>query len=333
MSLTGTREASHAYSWYEGDPDTLSKQLDGFLADVPNSINDSSVPITGAKVVIAPHAGYSYSGPCAAWAYKCLDLSKAKRIFVLGPSHTYYLRGCALTTFAKYETPFGELTVDADVIQKLRDTGKFQDISRRNDVEEHSLEMHLPYLHKRIAQARGGAASPAADQPTIVPILVGDNSGPEEKAFGALLAPHLADPEAAVVVSSDFCHWGARFGYTAYAPGGDTAGLQSLTRRSATPSDPPVHESIRLVDQEAMDAVASGSHDAFVDNLRRTKNTVCGRHPIGVVMAALEVLARDAGAGADGERFRFKFVQYQRSSLVEDYSDSSVSYASAYAVV
>ncbi|KAI0598459.1 MEMO1 family [Biscogniauxia sp. FL1348] len=332
MSLTGTREASHAYSWYEGDPDTLSKQLDGFLADVPNSINNSNVPITGAKIVIAPHAGYSYSGPCAAWAYKCLDLSKAKRIFVLGPSHTYYLRGCALTTFAKYETPFGELTVDADVIQKLRDTGKFQDISRRNDVEEHSLEMHLPYLHKRIITA--SSPSPQQQQPTIVPILVGDNSGPEEKEFGALLAPYLADPEAAAVVSSDFCHWGARFGYTAYAPGGDTAGLQSLTRRSATPSDPPVHESIRLVDQEAMDAVASGSHDAFVDNLRRTKNTVCGRHPIGVAMAALEVLARDAGADGNGpERFRFKFVQYQRSSLVEDYSDSSVSYASAYAVV
>ncbi|KAI1496087.1 MEMO1 family [Biscogniauxia marginata] len=334
MSLTGTREASHAYTWYDGDPDTLSKQLDGFLGDVPSSINDNSLPITGAKVIIAPHAGYSYSGPCAAWAYKCLDLSKAKRIFVLGPSHTYYLRGCALTTFAKYETPFGDLTVDADAIQQLRDTGKFQDISRRNDVEEHSLEMHLPYIHKRASQALGDAGRP---YPTIVPVLVGDNSGAEEKEFGALLAPHLRDPAAALVVSSDFCHWGARFGYTAYAPGGDVENLQSLTRRSAVPADPPVHESIRQLDHLAMDAVESGDHDAFVDNLRRTKNTVCGRHPIGVAMAALEVLARedagaDAGAGAGG-RLRFKFVQYQRSSLVKDYSDSSVSYASAYAIV
>ncbi|KAI2628036.1 UPF0103-domain-containing protein [Hypomontagnella submonticulosa] len=326
MKLKGTREASHADSWYDGDPDTLSNQLDSFLSDVPNSIDDNGLPIPGARVVIAPHAGYSYSGPCAAWAYKCLDLSKAKRVFVLGPSHTYYLRGCALTKFAKYETPFGDLTVDEDVVKKLRDTGKFQDITTRGDVDEHSLEMHLPYIYKRIAQTFASEA----EYPTIVPILVGDNNGPEEKEFGKLLAPYLQDPDNAFVVSSDFCHWGTRFSYTAYAPEGKVEQLQSLNRKTPTPTNPPIHESIKQVDHLAMDAVASGDHNKFVDNLRHTKNTVCGRHPIGVMMAALEELAKNKPE--DG-KYRFKFVQYQRSSLVEDITDSSVSYASAYAIV
>ncbi|KAI1097878.1 UPF0103-domain-containing protein [Jackrogersella minutella] len=326
MKLKGTREASHADSWYTGDPDTLSDELDDFLSRVPDSIDENALPIPGAKVVIAPHAGYSYSGPCAAWAYKCLDLSKAKRVFVLGPSHTYYLRGCALTRFAKYETPFGDLTVDEDVVQKLDETGAFREIPSRGDVDEHSLEMHLPYIYKRITQT----FSSEADYPTIVPILVGDSNGQEEKEFGRLLAPYLKDPDNAWVVSSDFCHWGSRFSYTAYAPEGKVDELQSLNRRTPKPTNPPIHESIKQVDHLAMDAVASGDHNKFVDNLKHTKNTVCGRHPIGVTMAALGELAKDK---PEAGKYRLKFVQYDRSSLVEDVTDSSVSYASAYAIV
>ncbi len=55
MKQKGTREASHAYSWYDGVPDTLSNQLDSFLSQVPSSLNGSSLPIPYAKVVIAPY--------------------------------------------------------------------------------------------------------------------------------------------------------------------------------------------------------------------------------------------------------------------------------------
>lgn len=55
MKLSGIREAGKADSWYEGDPEVLSEQLDGFLSDVPASINDTNVPIPGAKVIIAPY--------------------------------------------------------------------------------------------------------------------------------------------------------------------------------------------------------------------------------------------------------------------------------------
>ncbi|PSR88802.1 MEMO1 family [Coniella lustricola] len=327
MASSGTREATHAGSWYQSSAKTLSRQLDGWLDNVPASVDGKALPIPKARVIIAPHAGYSYSGPCAAWAYKSLDLSSAKRIFVLGPSHTYYLKGSALTTFTSYETPFGNLQVDVETVKALRDTGKFSDIPRNSDEDEHSLEMHLPYIWKRIEQTHGQASQA---WPTIVPILVGDNKGPKEKEFGELLAPYLQDSENAFVVSSDFCHWGTRFSYTKYVPAADRLGeLRSLSRRD-TALETPIHEGIKVLDQLAMDAVASGHHDEFVSNLSQTNNTVCGRHPIGVIMAALEVAAGGTVTEGNG---KFAFLRYERSSLVESVADSSVSYASAYAVI
>lgn len=81
-----------------------------------------------------------------------------------------------------------------------------------------------------------------------------------------------------------------------------------------------------------MDTIESGKHDAFLENLKETGNTVCGRHPIGVIMAAIEFLEKEQKIRGDGKG-RFKFVGYERSSDVIDISDSSVSYASAYAVL
>lgn len=80
-----------------------------------------------------------------------------------------------------------------------------------------------------------------------------------------------------------------------------------------------------------MDAVESSNHDTFVKELERTGNTVCGRHPIGVVMAAVDWLRKD-GSWDDSEKGRFKFVRYERSELCKSVKDSSVSYCSAFAV-
>lgn len=105
-----------------------------------------------------------------------------------------------------------------------------------------------------------------------------------------------------------------------------------------------------------MAAVESGSHEAFLTVLRETGNTVCGRHPIGVVMAGLEGLVRDEGVGKEGGegeglgkeggvgkeeeddekrkgRGKFRFVRYERSSDVKRVGESSVSYASGFAVL
>lgn len=153
-----------------------------------------------------------------------------------------------------------------------------------------------------------------------------------------MLAPYVADPGNFFVISSDFCHWGSRFHYTYYDSGLPSA-MPVTALRSAPKNGVPIHESIARVDKICMEAVETGNHDEWCQVLEKTGNTVCGRHPIGVMMAAVqEWLANDKDEQDDvkGEKTNgkgvFRFVRYERSSLVQRVSDSSVSYCSAYAV-
>ncbi|KAI6769779.1 hypothetical protein HG530_004408 [Fusarium avenaceum] len=321
-----TRPADKAGTWYDDDAKKLEAQLKGFLAAVPESVDGVSLPVNGARIVIAPHAGYSYSGRCAAWAYKSLDLSKAKRVFVLGPSHTYYLEGCAAATFGKYATPFGDLTVDTETVRDIKEAVAMEPMTRRGEINEHSLEMHMPYLYLRCQETFG-----SPDKfPKIVPVLVGSNNGKEEKVIGRAMLPYLKDPENAFIISSDFCHWGDNFSYMVYSSTQSPSNLTHLDKDGPKPTGPPIHETIRAIDEAAMDAVESGSHDAFLSTLKQTRNTVCGRHPIGVVMAALELLRKEAEFHDKG---RFSIIKYDRSNMVEYPNDMSVSYVSAYAIL
>ncbi|KAM0354455.1 hypothetical protein ACHAP4_007637 [Fusarium culmorum] len=320
------RPASKAGSWYDEDATKLEAQLMSNMAAVPGSIDGVALPVAGAKIVIAPHAGYSYSGSCAAWAYKSLDLSRAKRVFVLGPSHTYYLEGCAITTFAKYSTPFGDLEVDVVTAQEVAEAALMEKMPQRGEINEHSLEMHMPYLYLRCKETFGTPEN----FPKIVPMLIGSNSGPEEKVYGKALLPYIQDPENAFIISSDFCHWGKNFSYQVYSPTNSPSDLTKLRSAGPAPKGPPIHETIRVIDEAAMNAVTSGVHNNFLDTLRETRNTVCGRHPIGVVMAALELLREQPEYRGKGI---FKMIRYDRSNLVEYPDDMSVSYVSAYAVL
>lgn len=231
-------------------------------------------------------------------------------------------------------------------------------MSQSVDEEEHSIEMHLPYIH-RLLQLEHPKSSPA-EYPPLVPIMVGSTSANTEKAFGNLLAPYLADPENVFVISSDFCHWGLRFRYTYYVPqaptpgpvlplssdvlpqpGIDTqvvaksienvsAGKMLRSRDRIAKGEPAIHESISAFDLATMAAITTGSTKLFLDTINSTENTVCGRHPIGVIMAALEVVTANQSVENQG---KFHFLQYERSQDVEEVSESSVSYVSAFAVL
>lgn len=156
--------------------------------------------------------------------------------------------------------------------------------------------------------------------------MIGNTDARAEAHYGSLLAPYLSDPSNVFVISSDFCHWGSRFRYTYYQTPDSPSGI-SLKSNSKVSSGFSIHESIAAVDKESMDTVEAGSYKDFLQQLKDTGNTVCGRHPIGVFLAAVEQAELEEGKG------RFKFVRYERSSLVEDVRDSSVSYASAVAVL
>ena len=249
----------------------------------------------------------------------------SKRVFLLGPSHHKYLTGCALSKHAYYATPLGNLALDVSTIEELASTGKFDWMSKNTDEAEHSLEMHLPYIYRTLAQSHNPV-------PPIIPILVGNTDALTEKAYGALLASYLADTSSLFVISSDFCHWGDRFRYTYYLPSTTADVGDGRTLKGASvPTDPPIHESISRIDKSAMKAIESGTHGTFIADLMATNNTVCGRHPIGVIMAAVEVLKQQGKLAP--EKGLFRFVRYERSNDVWRSNESSVSYASAFALL
>lgn len=361
------REPEHAGSWYTDNGPQLAKQLDIWLSKPA-----SELPLPGARVVIAPHAGYAYSGPAAGYAYKALDLSQAKRVFILHPSHHHHLSTAALPVVQGYLTPLSPdpLPLDLEVIQQLSKVTvttsqnrqiRFTTMSKDVDEAEHSCEMQLPYLHRLLQKLYPD--QPTSSYPPLVPIMIGGTSPATEKALGQVLAPYIADPTNAFVISSDFCHWGSRFGYTYYvstAPSPAT-NPESLPNGLSNPSNdsqlhtqtsvsqgtalrsskdvprngPQIYDSIAHVDRACMCAIATGSHDTFLGILQGTGNTVCGRHPIGVFLAGIEELEKniETQEAANELERRFRFLRYERSSDVTSVRDSSVSYVSAFAVL
>ncbi|XP_054818836.1 uncharacterized protein LOC129318217 [Prosopis cineraria] len=285
------RRASHAGSWYTDNPKQLSDELDGWLR---SSGLTKSPDVRG---VIAPHAGYSYSGRAAAYAFGNIDPSNISRVFLLGPSHHYYTPKCALSIATVYKTPIGDLPIDLEVNEELKATGKFELMDIRVDEAEHSMEMHLPYLVKVFE----------GYQVKVVPILVGALSAENEALYGQILAKYVDDPHNFFSVSSDFCHWGSRFNYMYHDK-----------------KHGPIYKSIEALDKMGMGIIETGDPDAFKKYLLEYDNTICGRHPISVFLHMLMNCSTN---------IKIKFLRYEQSSQCKTTRDSSVSYASAAAKV
>lgn len=280
------RRATHAGSWYSGKGSELASELSCWL-------DEAEATCGPARAIIAPHAGFSYSGPTAAVAYKHMKPAVVRRVFILGPSHSAYLPQCAVTRCDAYKTPLGDLTIDKEVRDELLQTGAFDEMQLGVDEKEHSIELHLPF----IAQVMG-------DRPfTIVPILVGALSEQSEVQYGEIFAPYLARPENFFVVSSDFCHWGKRFRFTHF------------DQRHGE-----IFQSIEALDRQGMGLIEAQDACGFCDYQRQYGNTICGQHPISVLLRALRCIDK---------KHTVKFVRYAQSSRCRTPDDSSVSYASA----
>ncbi|HEX9575529.1 MAG TPA: AmmeMemoRadiSam system protein B [Myxococcales bacterium] len=172
--MDSVRRPAVAGTFYPDDPDELSAVVSRLLESAP--------PRQPAKAIVAPHAGYVYSGPIAASAFRCLP-SGVRRVVLLGPSHFALLRGVAAPRAAAFETPLGRLALEVP------------DDLPRNDAahaREHSLEVELPFLQVALGDFR------------LVPLAVGD-AEPAEVA--EVLARLWGGPETLIVVSSDLSHY------------------------------------------------------------------------------------------------------------------------------
>lgn len=186
------RQSVIAGTWYPGQPDALRRTLAGYLADV------EKVELEGElKALISPHAGYAYSGPTAAYAYKQLEDGPAfDTVTVLSPLHQALLGRFAVTKASYYETPLGLVEVDAELVEAL---DKEVTLNRVGFDSEHSLEIQLPFLQHVLGNF------------TLLPVMLGepltsDRSLAAGRELSAALAKLLRDRKALLVASTDLAH-------------------------------------------------------------------------------------------------------------------------------
>uniref|UniRef100_A0A0N5B690 MEMO1 family protein n=1 Tax=Strongyloides papillosus TaxID=174720 RepID=A0A0N5B690_STREA len=290
------RSASHAGSWYNGIAKELNSQLDTWLLKATEKKSE-----IGAKAIISPHAGYTYCGKTAAYGFKQINPVNVKKIFILGPSHCVYLKGCALTTCTEYETPFGNLKIDLPLVEELKRTGEFHAMDTKYEEDEHSIEMQLPFIAKIMTSVK------SLNDFTIIPILVGSVQGNMQKKFGSIFQKFITSPETLFVISSDFCHWGRRFDFYPYNPN----------------SGVPIWQQIQALDKSGMNAIESLDPDAFDGYMNNTQNTICGSAPIRILLSAVKSAREKNNIDC-----KLEFLNYSQSSQVTHSHDSSVSYAS-----
>ncbi|MDP8237852.1 MAG: AmmeMemoRadiSam system protein B [Candidatus Hatepunaea meridiana] len=151
--------------------------------------------------LIAPHAGYVYSGPVAGWAYKQVQDRSYRTVVILAPSHMTYFPFVSIMQSGSYGTPLGEVPIDEDMADKLIKEGGdlFQasykgHLSEVGTPAEHSLEVQLPFLQVALGEFK------------LVPIVVGASGYDVSLALGKALAKVMQD-DVLIVASSDLSHY------------------------------------------------------------------------------------------------------------------------------
>ncbi len=186
--MSAVRQPAVAGSFYPADAREVKRAVAGYL-ETARKMDGDAVP----KALVAPHAGYIYSGPIAGSAYVHLlpARSTITRVVLLGPAHRFPVVGLALPSVDAFRTPLGDVPLDADACAALARLPQVQ-VSNAAHALEHSLEVHLPFLQETL------------DAFSLVPLVVG-SATPEQVA--EVLESLWGGPETLVVVSSDLSHY------------------------------------------------------------------------------------------------------------------------------
>lgn len=172
--------------FYPADPARLQEVIDKLMRQAEPG---GSVP----RAIIAPHAGYTYSGPIAASAYAYVAAGRhtLERIALLSPAHRVPVRGLATSSARAFATPLGDVAVDQQSVEELL---AFPQVTTHDEAHapEHGLEVHLPFLQTVLEEFQ------------IVPFVVGDVPA---RDVASVLASFAADEKTLIVVSSDLSHF------------------------------------------------------------------------------------------------------------------------------
>jgi len=235
-----TRKPAWAGQFYPNSKDDLQRMLDAFFQNTEK--------VTGEVLgLVAPHAGYIYSGQTAAHAYKQVQGQHPNKVVVLAPSHAAYIQGVSFFDGDRYETAFGSIEVDRQMIEKITAADPRLHMSPEGHTSggpraEHSLEVQLPFLQYVLPDFK------------LIPAVFHDYSWQTCDALAQTLADHLDSKTTLIVASSDFYH-------------GES------------------YDECHQQDKAAIDAICDGDAERFCREQNEHHYMACGAGPIAVLMA------------------------------------------------
>lgn len=194
QTITQPRPSPIAGLWYSDQPKQLSRQIDAFLAD-------AVLPALQGEVVaiIAPHAGYRYSGRTAGHAFRAAQGLQRDLVVVVSPFHNFHSSSLLTTAHSAYQTPLGEIPVDAEALAELDENLRRHlgsGLTALPHDPEHALEIELPFLQR----ALNGPFQ-------LLPLMLRSQSPRTAQAIGAALAETAAHRSVLLVASTDLSHF------------------------------------------------------------------------------------------------------------------------------
>jgi len=246
----GIREPAVAGQFYPATRDQLKRDIDRFLENSP------LFDVGHIVALVAPHAGYMYSGRVAAAAYKQIQGQNIDIVVVLAPSHVEPFAGSSIYGGNAYVTPLGTIPVHQTLREQIAQRSPDIAVSDHGHNlglfyrQEHSLEVQLPFLQCVL------------DSFSLIPIVMGDQSRSHCEALAEALSEALSDQNALIVASSDLSHFH------------------------------PYDEAVRL-DRVVIDSIEAFNDKKLSQDLTARRCEACGGGPIVTAMITAKALGAD----------------------------------------
>ena len=191
MGTKDIREPTAAGPWYPDDPNVLSKEIRGYLGNAKKEKIDGKV-----VALVAPHAGYQFSGQVAAHAYKLVEGETFETVVVVAPSHYALIKGASLYDRGGFRTPLGIVPIDLELSKRLMEKQAFIRFLPEAHAKEHSLEIQLPFLQTALKPFK------------LVPIVLEPNWSWETcQSLAKAIAEAVQGRNVLLVASSDLSHF------------------------------------------------------------------------------------------------------------------------------
>ena len=185
------RKASVAGQFYPATPELIQDSIKTYL----DKVDYKELDINKLYGIIAPHAGYPYSGEIAAYGYDLIARYKSKKYVVIAPSHREYINGFSVYPGDYYSTPIGEIPLDKGFIEELLQKTGSVEKSIKGHRQEHSLEIQLPFLQTVV------------DDFELIPIMAGNADKNDVLELAEVLYEMDQEQDFTIIASSDLSHF------------------------------------------------------------------------------------------------------------------------------